>query len=433
MNKHIRRNKLNALLGAALVGALPAATPAAAQEYIPLGHLADFTGATALVGKEYGQGVMDALNYINENGGINGKLFDFETVDYSYVVPRSIATYKKWVSQKKVVAIQGWGTADTEALTGFVTNDKIPYFSASYSGHLTDPAGTNPQTKKPSPYNFFTAPSYSDGVRGIIQWAAEDWKKQGKTARPKYVHLGDNHPYPNAPKAAGEAYARELGFDVLPAMTYSMAPADFKAQCLSLKDSGADYAFLANTSDSNIALLKSCDTVGVKTQFIANVWGMDENGMKATGKPANGVAFVVGAARWGDNVPGMKLVEAVSKSSDPRGQAYRAVHYVRGLCSVFFMKEAMEWADKNGGINGPNVKKAMYQKTDWAPAGLDGVCLPGTWTEKDHRGVNKVFVYKAIVKGPTDGTVAELVKSGAIGMERVFTAEIARKPEWLGQ
>jgi len=404
---------------AALTAAL--AGPAAAQEYIPVGNLVDFTGRTAVVGKEYGQAKIDAMNWINENGGINGKLLDFDTVDYSYIVPRALATYKKWKSRNNVVAIQGWGTGDTEALISFVAKDEIPYFSASYSGHLTDPTGANPNTKKPAPYNFFYGPSYSDGARGLIQWAAEDAKARG-IANPKYVHMGDNHPYPNAPKASGEEYARELGFEVLPAIQYSLAPADFKAQCLSLKESGANYAFLANTSGSNISLLKSCQTVGVDVQFVANIWGYDENVMKAAGDAADGVVWVMGAAKWGDDVPGMTRINEVSAMSDPHGKAYRAVHYLRGVCSVFFMKEAMEAADKmDGGINGPNLKAAMYAKTDWVPAGLEGVCLPATWTETDHRGINKVFVYRGMAAG------------GAQDMEQVFVAEVPRKAEWLGQ
>ena len=44
-------------------------------------------------------------------------------------MPRAIALYKKWSGGDKVAAIMGWGTADTEALTGFVAQDKIPYIS----------------------------------------------------------------------------------------------------------------------------------------------------------------------------------------------------------------------------------------------------------------------------------------------------------------
>ena len=425
----MRKMAFRALLAGA---ALTFAGTASAQDYIQIGNLVDFTGNTAVVGKEYGQGKIDAMNWVNENGGINGKLLDFDTVDYSYVVPRALAAYKKWTTQRKVSAIQGWGTADTEAMVDFVAKDQVPYFSASYSGHLTDPQGKGPETKKAAPFNFFVGPSYSDGVRALVQWAADDWKKKGKTGKPKYAHMGDNHPYPNAPKKAGEDYAKELGFDILPAIQYSLAPTDFKAQCLTLNQSGADYAFLANTSDSNIAMLRSCATVGVKAQFMANIWGYDENAMKAAGEAANGVVWVMGGVKWNDDVPGMKTIQAVSKISDPRGLAYRAVHYIRGVCSIFYMKEALEWADKNGGINGPNVKRAMYQKKDWVPVGMEGVCPAATWTDADHRGVARVFVYRGQVKGATDASVADLVKSGAVSMAKVFEANVPRKAEWLG-
>lgn len=412
--------------------ALGFAGNAAAQDYIPIGNLVDFTGNTAVVGKEYGQAKIDAANYINENGGIDGKLLDVDTIDYSYVVPRAIAAYKKW-NKQGVVTIQGWGTADTEALVGFVTKDEVPYFSASYSAHLTDPAGTGPETKKPAPYNFPMGPSYSDGVRAMIQWAAEDWKTRGGEGKPKYVHMGDNHPYPNAPKKAGEEYAKDLGFEVLPAIDYTLAPGDFEAQCLSLKESGANYAFLANTSGSNISLLKSCDTVGVDVQFMANIWGYDENVMKAAGESADGVVWVMGAAKWGDDVPGMALVEEVSKMSDSKGRRYRAVHYLRGVCAVYFMKDAMEAADRmDGGITGPNVKAAMEKMVDHVPAGLEGVCPKGTWTAEDHRGFTDVLVYRGHVKGATDGDIPQLIADGTIGMEQVYQADIPRKTEWLG-
>ena len=416
------------LAATALVGF---ASPSFSADLIPVGNLVDFTGRTAVVGKEYGQAKVDAAAYINRQGGINGKKIDLFTVDYSYEVPRAIATYKKWKSQNDIVAVQGWGTGDTEAMIQFVAKDEIPYFSASYSAHLTDPTGAGPETKKPAPYNFFYGPSYSDGVRALIQWAADDWKSKGGSGAAKFVHMGDNHPYPNAPKKAGEEYAKELGMDVLPSIQYSLAPGDFKAQCLSLKESGANYAFLANTSGSNISLLKSCDTVGVDVQFMANIWGYDENVMKAGGAAANDVVWVMGAAKWGDDVPGMKLVEEVSKMSDPSLTKYRAVHYLRGVCSMYFMKEAMEWADDNGGITGANVKKAMYQKSDWVPEGLEGVCLPATWSDQDHRGVVDVFVYRGKAQDG-EGEIPDLISAGTIGMENIFTAQIPRKPEWLG-
>lgn len=291
----LRSAVLTAVLGGALSATAGGGIAVAADPLV--GNLVDFTGRTAQVGTPYGQAKIDAAAWVNAHGGVNGKKIDIQTFDYSYEVPRAIATYKQW-KQDGAVAIQGWGTADTEALVGFVADDEIPYFSASYSAHLTDPTGKGAETKKPTPYNFIMGPSYSDSIRAMLQWAKEDWEKKGGSGAPKYVHMGDNHPYPNAPKKAGEEYAKELGFQVLPAIQYSLSPGDFKAQCLSLKQSGANYAFLANTSDSNVSLLKSCATVGVDVQFMSNIWGIDESLMKAAGTAANGVVWPMGAAVW---------------------------------------------------------------------------------------------------------------------------------------
>ena len=162
------RTKL--LTGLATVALMAGAGQALAKD-IKVGHMADYTGATSSVGKPYGQGVADALAHINKTGGVNGKKIDVETVDYSYEIPRAIAQYKKWLGDQ-VVAIQGWGTGDTEALVSFVGKDQIPYFSASYSGHLTDPTGKGTHGSKPAPYNFFYGPYSTDGCRSLVQCAA---------------------------------------------------------------------------------------------------------------------------------------------------------------------------------------------------------------------------------------------------------------------
>ena len=423
----------SALLTAVVVFAAPGLDPARA-ETIPVGHLADQSGATSDVGVPYAQGVADAFAYINANGGINGVKLAVDSADYGYQAPRAISQYKKWsAGSDKIVALQGWGTADTEALTAFVAKDEIPDFSASYSAHLTDPLGKAPHGSKPAPYNFFYGPSYSDALRAMLIWAAEDWKKKGGAGKPKYVHMGANHPYPNAPKEAGEQIARDLGFDVLPAVQFALTPGDYTAQCLTVKESGANYAYLGNTGGSNISLLKACQTVGAKVQFMGNVWGMDENAAKAAGSAADGVIFPVRTAvTWTDQAAGMKTIRDISKMSDPSGAGYRPVHYLAGVCTVFYMKEAMDWASKHGGVTGPNIRTGMYQRKDWVPAGLEGVCVPSTWSDSDHRGMTTVNIYRARVSGDTGASVDELVKGGTIRLEKINTLEVPRKPEWLG-
>ncbi|MBM3556380.1 MAG: branched-chain amino acid ABC transporter substrate-binding protein [Alphaproteobacteria bacterium] len=410
----MRKTRLAALAAATV---LLASGGASAQNTVFMGILDDVTGPTADVGKDFAAAKADSLKWINANGGINGKTLEADAVDYSYKAPTAIATYKKWVSGRKPAVIYGYGTADTEALVSFVADDKIPYFSHSFSAKLTDPMKKSANVEKGTPFNFFHGATYSDGCRALVKWAAADWKKKGKPGQAKWVHLGDNHPYPNSPKDACLAFAKEAGFAVAPEIQYSMRPADFKAQCLTLKESGAHYAYLANNAGPNIALLKSCATVGVEVQLLTNVWGFDDAAMAATGDAGDNIIVPLTVTPWGGNVPGMKRVMEIAANSGPQS---RSPFYVAAVCSMFYIREALEWADKNGGINGDNIKKAMYQKKGWVPAGFEGVCSPATWTQDDHRSVVDVTLFRTKTKGGNAWLPVETVALG-------------RDAAWLGR
>ena len=195
--------KLSKVL-ASLAAVLVAASVSFAAETIKVGGLWDLTGVTADVGKPFAQGVQDAIAYTNSKGGVNGKQIELINVDYAYKIPQANATYKKFVEQDKVVMVNGWGTGDTEALKDIISKDKIPYFSASFSGHLTDPAKT--------PYNFFVGASYSDQIRGFLQYVKKNFKGKGA---PKVAFIYPNHGFGKAPIEAGRQYAKELGIELV--------------------------------------------------------------------------------------------------------------------------------------------------------------------------------------------------------------------------
>ena len=89
----------------------------------------------------------------------------------------------------KVAAILGWGTADTEALTGFLAQDKIPDISASYAAALSDPTGASGKAK-PAPYNFFYGPSYSDAVRAHADLGRRGLEGQGQARQAEVRSYG---------------------------------------------------------------------------------------------------------------------------------------------------------------------------------------------------------------------------------------------------
>ena len=371
---------------------------ALAADAIKVGQLADLTGPTGDVGKPYAEGVQAYKEYVNANGGINGKMVDMQMFDYAYDKNKAINQYKKY-KEENVVAIQGWGTGDTEALSGFITADKIPYISASYSAHLTDP--------KKTPYNFFCAADYTTALRAGLTFLKENWKDK---RTPKIVFIYPNHPYGIAPIKGGKEYAKELGFEVLGDEDVGLKAIEANSQMLSVKNKGADFAWVGGTTNSTAVILKDAKKLGLQTKFFVNIWGMDESTPKLAEGAEEGALSMVGSALYGDDVPGMKLLKEVTK-----GQP-QVTHYIRGWVAMMVLTEALKRADKatGGKITGESVKDALETFRDFDTAGLTPAKI--TFTPTDHRPFMAVNI--------TEFQKGKLVKKK--------TVELPRKAEWLG-
>src|SRR3990170_8577632 len=117
---------------------VPLQVGAQATGTVKLGSLNDTTGPTSDVGRETALGIREAVAYLNDAGGINGKTIRLIQYDYGYRIPEALTTYKRFRDFDKVVAVLGWGTGDTEALAPTVAKDKMPYLSHSFSAFLSD-------------------------------------------------------------------------------------------------------------------------------------------------------------------------------------------------------------------------------------------------------------------------------------------------------
>lgn len=343
MKKHI----VTAL--AALMAVLMS-VPAFAE--IRIGVLSDLSGPTSSVGAPYAEGIKDCVRYLNENGGVGGEQIAYDQVDYGYKVPQALAAYKRFKS-KGIVAMQGWGTGDTEALVRFVAKDRIPVFSASYSPHLMDP--------KKAPYNFTIAPDYSTQGRAAIKYAKSTWKGEGA---PKIAFLYPDKPYGLVPIPALKEYAVELGFEIVGEENVSLKAMDASPQLLSLKKKAPDFVWIGGTTPSTAVIMKDAKKLSMETTFIANIWGNDENLQKMAGDAANGHLGIQAAAIYGQDVPGMKAIEQLTDGK------HQMTHYVRGFVSMLVLAEGMRRAADSGAVTGETVKAALEQMRDYDPMGL---------------------------------------------------------------
>ena len=380
--------KMFVLIFAVVMAAGFSATAGAAE--VKVGALNDMTGATSDVGKDYALGIAEAIHYANDNGGVNGKRIKLYQFDYGYRVPEALTKYKLFM-RLGTVAVLGWGTGDTEALSPTVTKDKMPYVSASYSGHLTDPAKT--------PYNLFAATDYSTNARAAITaWFDEKWPKHkdyGKR-KPRFVcSYMFASPYCSAPIKAIKDQAAILGFEVGPDQDVSLFAIDTKSQVLAMKDFKPDLVWHGNTTMSVAATVRDAYALGLGADHIVNNWGFDENLPRLAGKASEKVMGAAVCAFYGENVPMMDKVVAYGQKYNPGvAKEKRLVRTGQAWANVLALWEALKRADKSGGLSGENILKKGFETMQNFDVGLN--VPPLTYTATDHRVAGKVPIYEII-------------------------------------
>ncbi len=376
----------------------PAEAPA---EPIKIGGIFDTTGATSDVGQDYAVAAVDAADYINANGGINGRPIEMIANDYAYKPDKAVELYKTYKDQG-IFLIQGWGTGDTNALKALVNKDEIVYMSASYDSGLNDPAKT--------PYNFYVGTSYGDCIRGAMQYVADTWTDTSR--KPRVVFIYPDHPYGKNPIPAGKAMAEELGFEVGEDQYVALNATDAVSQLTIMKKFNPDWAWIGGTVASTAVIIKDAAKLGLDTKFLINVWGFDENLVKLTGDAANERAYGTAPFTfYGVDVPGMKPVLEMHEKKHPNDT--HTVHYIQAWVSMMVMWEALNNAQT---LDAPGVKAALEQLRDFDTGGL--TAAPITFTGQDHRPNTTLFIYKVDSAGK---------------QVPVTKTTLERKPEWLGK
>src|SRR4026209_3055483 len=74
------------------------APPGETQGVIKIGNLVDLTGPTSDQRKDIAQGRIDAVQYFNDQGGVNGKKLELVSVEYGYQSPRAGAAPQRVVA-----------------------------------------------------------------------------------------------------------------------------------------------------------------------------------------------------------------------------------------------------------------------------------------------------------------------------------------------
>ncbi len=350
---------------------------------IKVGAIFDLTGPTSDVGTPYAQGIQGYVAWLNENGGVEGHPIDLVSQDYGYKVDQAEQLYSQFVNQEKVVAFQGWGTGDTEALRSRIAADKIPFMSASYSANLAN--------IEEAPYNFLVGTTYSDQMIIALRWALEDWAAKGGEGAPNIAVLHHDSPFGKSPVPDGQAFAEENGM-AFTAIAMPGGATDLTPELSQVQNFGGNYIIIQNVSSPAALLLKDAKRLGMDdVQVICLNWCADENLVNLAGDAAEGVVGTLPFTPPSIDVPGLQapreFLSAQGKDLNEIG-----LHYGQGWWTMAIMTEGIRRVVANGDeVTGENIRAALETLENFDTG---GVTAPITYTPTDHRGTRQLRLFQ---------------------------------------
>lgn len=347
------------------------------EEGILVPGVYDLGGATADVGRPTGLGSRDAIAWLNENEDVEQALgtadgFAHEWIDYQYEVPEAQTHYDEYAPDDPPAFI-GWGTADTEALSGDAAADEIVYVSASYSDDLLA-SETN--------YNFFTNLDYTSQARAHLQWISEN--DPGATAA--LIH--NTTAFGTTIVDGATAYGEQLeGVEMAENIALDLDASDASTQVTTAENAGVDYLIHQNTGAPMQVLLDSIDSADSDITVMGLTWTVDEG--KALDSPElfEGVRYVNSNRSFGevqsDRPDGWEIIDESfeREERDFDDPTVANINYVRGVVHALLVYEAMAAADDPS--SGPQVRDAILGLDDFDARGL--LLEPVDFREGDRR------------------------------------------------
>lgn len=348
---------------------------AASGEAVPVGALFDLSGATADVGTPFAEGVRAYVEWRNANGGVDGRPIELMSQDYAYDVAQAEQLYSQYTSEG-AVAISGWGTADTEALRQQITNDEIPFISASYAATLIDPAET--------PYNFVVATTYSQQMRIALDYLAE--QAGGEQLSVAVFH--NDSPFGESPLEDGRSYIEEQGL-AIDYQTVAMpgGATDYFGELSQAGD--VDYVIVQNVSSPAAQLANDMQSQGMDATLVCLNWCGDELYVELAGGAAEGS---LGVLPWAPPEQAEDLSD-VTGYLEQQGQSIDDInlHFTQGWYQFHVLAEGIEQALTSGEeLSGSAIKTGMEEMEPVETP----VSEPIEFSADDHAGMKSARVYE---------------------------------------
>ena len=352
-------------------------SPAYGQTSLKIGALIPFTGRWGESGRECARGMLDAVRWINQQGGVYGRRLEIVLVEDQSQLTETIAAYRKLNETDQILLLYTYTAETGLTLLPHIQVGRVPTFMGLLPAPYANPSRT--------PFLFSVIPTPLDLARIALKFVAE--QSGVKARKPKMIFIGSSDYVDRQFLEEAKAYAYPLGVEVGPDI---VLPESFPGKEPDAADKVSektlalagimnrfhpDFSYLSLTSRESHTLLKETREMGFKTRWIAGPKAFDENLASF-----EGVMGVQPVSPFGEDVPGMLPVREAHLRWHPYD--YHTLSFTEGWATVQVVAEALRRSISELGVSREKLRTSLESLDNHVVGGL---VPPVTITSRDHR------------------------------------------------
>lgn len=361
--------------------------PDANLEPIKVGCIQDTSGGASSAGQPNEWGAQYAVEYINANGGINGRMIELYTRDCQNNAEVGVTNYRELVDEVGVCAIIGPPLSNpASAWVDLATEDQIPIV-----GHFMDEVcTTNPDTGEAYPYMFLAEPSCS-----VQSYIVAEYAMKELGVKTVATLFNTSNAFAVAHEVPFVQYVKAHGGEVLAEETFGWTDADYTAQAQKIAGLNPDAVFLSDYVNQMVTAYDNLRDAGY-TGIILGANTMASPFDTLVKNELKDCYFIQNY----DLEAGL-IAELTDAHMAATGTEYRKGNVGFGWDAVMVLANAMKQA--NDPTDGAEVRDILENKTI-AVESSGPVAI--TLNPKTHRPTNDMGVYIAVY---TAGGVMEYI------------------------
>jgi len=410
-----RRKLFTASAVLAIVGLVATAIPAQAKEVgvsateIKLGMTLPLTGTASLGYNKIPGAAKAYFDYLNANGGINGRKVTLVVKDDRYVPTEAVAKTNELILKDKVMALLApLGTANVKAVASSVNPGRrgIPvlFVNTGFSGFAD---------KKKYPTTYTVLPSYIMEAKIMGQYINENFA--GKKIGLLYQDDDFGSDALAGFKTAGTKFAVTV-----PYASGSQSATAAAGWITRFRAAEADVVILFGVSSATSAMLGTAAQLRYAPQWMLGSVGGDATTIRATGVPAavltNAIGFSPVPATTDMKDEYVKFFSDIYAKAVP-GSPFD-LNVLLGMNTAFMTAQALKAAGpsptRKSLINAINTRGATFANSALVPAGYSRtsqVGLTGYWVGRYSSTGDLAPIGGSYVAYTTDSGTGAVVKS----------------------